>query len=52
MKFILPLLLLLPFAFILEFAPIGGPTAIFAVIALSLVPLAGHLGRATEVAAV
>ena len=52
MKFILPLLVLVPIAFILEFAHIGGPTAVFAASALSLIPLAGLLGRATEEAAV
>ncbi len=52
MKFILPLLVLVPIAFVLEFAHIGGPTAVFAASALSLIPLAGLLGRATEEAAV
>ena len=52
MKYILPLLLLVPTAFVLEFAHIGGPAAVFAVSALSLIPLAAVLGRATEEAAV
>ena len=41
MKYILPLLALVPIALILEFAHIGGPTAVFAASALSLIPLAG-----------
>jgi Ca2+:H+ antiporter len=52
MKYILPLLVLVPIALVLEFAHIGGPTAVFAASALSLIPLAGLLGRATEEAAV
>ncbi|MGH2615426.1 MAG: calcium/proton exchanger [Thermomicrobiales bacterium] len=52
MKFILPLLVLVPVALVLEFAHIGGPTAVFLASALSLIPLAGLLGRATEEAAI
>src|SRR5918997_1433622 len=52
MKYILPLLVLVPIALVLEYAHIGGPTAVFAASALSLIPLAGLLGRATEEAAV
>jgi Ca2+:H+ antiporter len=52
MKFMLPLLVLVPVALVLEFAHIGGPTAVFLVSALSLIPLAGLLGRATEEAAI
>jgi Ca2+:H+ antiporter len=52
MKFILPMLVLVPIAFILEYMHIGGPTAVFLASALSLIPLAGLLGRATEEAAI
>ena len=52
MRFILPMLALVPVALVLEFAHIGGPTAVFIASALSLVPLAGLLGRATEEAAI
>ena len=41
MKYILPLSVLVPIAFVLEFGHIGGPTAVFAASALSLIPLAG-----------
>ena len=52
MKYILPLLALVPIALALEFAHIGGPTAVFADSALSLIRLAGLLGRVTEEAAI
>lgn len=52
MKFILPMLLLVPVALVLEFTHTGGPTAVFLASALSLIPLAGLLGRATEDAAI
>ena len=52
MKFLLPVLLLVPIAFFLEYSHNGGPTAVFVASALALIPLAGLLGRATEEAAV
>jgi Ca2+:H+ antiporter len=52
MKFLLPMLVLVPVALLLEFTHTGGPTAVFAASALALIPLAGLLGRATEEAAV
>lgn len=52
MKFLLPMLLLVPVAFFLEYSHTGGPTAVFVASALALIPLAGLLGRATEEAAV
>src|SRR5687767_309984 len=52
MKFVLPMLALVPVALVLEYAHIGGPTAVFLVSALSLIPLAALLGRATEEAAI
>lgn len=52
MKFLLPMLLLVPLALFLEYSHTGGPTAVFVVSALALIPLAGLLGRATEDAAV
>jgi Ca2+:H+ antiporter len=52
MKFLLPLLILVPVALVLEYTHTGGPTAVFLASALSLVPLAGLLGRATEEAAI
>src|SRR4051794_15755519 len=52
MRFILPMLVLVPVALILEFTHIGGPTVIFLASALSLIPLAGLLGRATEEVAI
>ena len=52
MRFILPMLVLVPVALILEFTHTGGPTAIFLASALSLIPLAGLLGRATEEVAI
>jgi Ca2+:H+ antiporter len=52
MKFVLPMLALVPVALVLEYAHVGGPTAVFIASALSLVPLAGLLGRATEEAAI
>lgn len=51
MKFLTPLLLLVPVAFILERTHTGGETAVFVVSALALIPLAGLLGKATEDAA-
>jgi Ca2+:H+ antiporter len=52
MKFVLPLLVLVPIALSLEWFHMGGPTAVFLASALSLIPLAGLLGRATEDAAI
>lgn len=52
MKFLLPMLVLVPVALFLEYTHTGGPTTIFLVSALALIPLAGLLGRATEEAAV
>jgi len=52
MRFILPMLVLVPVALILEFTHTGGPTAIFLASAFSLIPLAGLLGRATEEVAI
>ena len=52
MRFTLPLLVLVPVALILEYFHIGGPTAVFLASALSLIPLAALLGRATEEAAI
>lgn len=52
MKFLLPMLVLVPIALFLEFTHTGGPTAVFLASALALIPLAGLLGRATEEAAV
>jgi Ca2+:H+ antiporter len=52
MKFLLPLLVLVPIALVLEFTHTGGPTAVFLVSAIALIPLAGILGRATEEAAI
>ena len=52
MRFVLPMLALVPVALVLEYAHIGGPTAVFLASALSLIPLAGLLGRATEEAAI
>lgn len=51
MRFLYPLLALVPIALGLELFHIGGPTAVFLASALSLIPLAGLLGRATEDAA-
>lgn len=51
MRFLLPLLILAPIAVLLEYLHIGGPTAVFLASAVSLIPLAGLLGRATEAAA-
>ncbi|HEU0114830.1 MAG TPA: calcium/proton exchanger [Thermomicrobiales bacterium] len=50
MKFVYALLILVPIAFVLE-STHAAPTAIFAISALALVPLAAILGRATEEAA-
>jgi Ca2+:H+ antiporter len=52
MKFLLPMLILVPVALVLRFTGTGGETALFLVSALSLIPLAGLLGKATEEAAV
>jgi Ca2+:H+ antiporter len=52
MRFVLPMLALVPVALVLEYGHIGGPTAVFLASALSLIPLAALLGRATEEAAV
>lgn len=52
MKYLLPMLLLVPVALYLELTHTGGPTAVFLTSALALIPLAGVLGRATEEAAV
>jgi Ca2+:H+ antiporter len=51
-RFLLPMLVLVPVALFLEFTHTGGPTAVFLASALSLIPLAGLLGRATEEAAI
>ncbi len=48
MKYIYPLLALVPIAFILEFFVHPGATTIFIVSALALIPLAAVLGKATE----
>ncbi|MDP9356531.1 MAG: calcium/proton exchanger [Chloroflexota bacterium] len=52
MKFLYPLLVLVPIALVMEFGHIGGHSAIFVVSALALVPLAAVLGRATEETAI
>jgi Ca2+:H+ antiporter len=52
MKFLLPMLILIPVALILEYSHFGGPTALFLASAIALIPLAGILGRATEEAAI
>ena len=52
MKFLLPMLVFVPVALVLEFTHTGGPTAIFLASALALIPLAGLFGRATEEAAI
>ena len=52
MRILLPMLVLVPVALVLEYRGIGGPTAVFLASALSLIPLAGLLGRATEEAAI
>jgi Ca2+:H+ antiporter len=51
-KYLLPMLLLVPIALYLELTHSGGPTAVFLTSALALIPLAGILGRATEEAAI
>ena len=48
LKYIYPLLALVPIAFILEFLVHPDATIIFAVSALALIPLAAVLGKATE----
>jgi Ca2+:H+ antiporter len=50
-KYLLPLLVLVPVAFILDWTHTGGETAVFLTSALALIPLAGLLGKATEDAA-
>ncbi len=52
MRFLWPLLALVPLTLVLGFTGTGGPTAIFICSALALIPLAGLLGKATESAAV
>jgi Ca2+:H+ antiporter len=52
MKFILPMLLLVPIVLYLEYTETGGDATLFVASALSLIPLAGLLGRATEEAAI
>ena len=52
MKVLYPFLILVPIAAVMEFGGIGGHSAVFVVSALSLVPLSGVLGRATEEAAI
>lgn len=51
MKFLTPLLLLVPIAVWLERSQSGGETAVFVASCLALIPLAGLLGKATEDAA-
>ena len=51
MKYLMPLLLLVPITFLLERTETGGETAIFVASSLALIPLAGLLGKATEDAA-
>ena len=51
MKFLLPLLILAPAALAFQSFGVGGETAVFLASAVSLIPLAGLLGRATEEAA-
>lgn len=52
MKFLYALLILVPVALVMDFAGIGGHSAVFVVSALAMVPLAAILGRATEEVAV
>jgi Ca2+:H+ antiporter len=52
MRLLLPALALMVLALVFEYAHIGGATAVFLASALSLIPLAGLLGRATEEAAI
>ena len=51
MKYLMPLLLLVPITFFLEWTHTGGETAVFVASSLALIPLAGLLGKATEDAA-
>jgi Ca2+:H+ antiporter len=51
LKYLLPLLLLVPITFLLEWTHTGGETAVFVASSLALIPLAGLLGKATEDAA-
>lgn len=46
MRFVLPMLALVPVALALEYAHIGGPIAVFPASALSLIPLTGLIGAA------
>jgi Ca2+:H+ antiporter len=52
MKIIYGLLLLVPITLVLEFGGVGGHATVFVASALSLIPLAAVLGRATEEAAI
>ena len=52
MKVLYGFLILVPIAAVMAVSGIGGPSALFAVSALALIPLAGILGRATEEAAI
>lgn len=52
MRFLMPLLVLVPAALVLNQAHFGGPGVVFVASALSLIPLAGLLGKATEEAAI
>ncbi|MDP9378859.1 MAG: cation transporter [Chloroflexota bacterium] len=52
MKYIYPLLALVPIAFVLEYLVHASPVVIFMVSALALIPLAAVLGKATEEIAV
>ena len=52
MRFLYPLLVLVPIAAVMEFGGIGGHAAVFVVSTLALVPLAAVLGRATEEVAI
>ena len=52
MRLVWPAVALVAAALVLEYAHIGGATTVFLASALSLIPLAGLLGRATEEAAI
>jgi Ca2+:H+ antiporter len=52
MKVLYALLVLVPITLVMEFADIGGHSAVFVASSLALVPLAGVLGRATEETAI
>ena len=47
----MPLLLLVPITFLLEWTGTGGETGVFVASSLALIPRAGLLGKATEDAA-